>query len=232
MLKKNINVIAFDADDTLWVNEPMFREAIYDFSTMFSEYGDHKSISNLLEQTQIKNLSDFGYGSKSFVISMIETAMTITGGRDCGDKVQKIIAMGKEMQHRPIELLDGVEEVLTQLTGNYKLMLITKGELVEQERKIERSGLADYFSCIEIVSEKDERTYSKCLNFHDIRKDEFLMVGNSVKSDILPVINIGACAVHIPFHTTWCHECVDCSDLKDKEFITLNNAGELLPALL
>ncbi len=232
MFKNDINVIAFDADDTLWINEPMFQEVSDEFCNMFSSYNDSESISNMLEQIQIRNIKIFGYGSKSFAISMIETALEITNGKECSKEIRKIIELSKEMQSHPIELLDGVENVLQQLSDKFKLMLITKGDLIEQESKIERSGLTDYFSCIEIVSEKNEQAYKKCLYFHDICKSEFLMIGNSVKSDILPVINIGANAVHIPFHTTWCHEQVDCSALAGKEFVTLSHAKELLPALL
>ncbi|TIH12982.1 HAD family hydrolase [Marinifilum sp. JC120] len=228
----NINVVAFDADDTLWINEPIFQEVTAEFCNMFPTYNEPDIICKMLEETQSRTIPIMGYGSKPFVIAMIETAIQITGGHDCAKEINRIIEIGKEMQSHPVELLDGVEDVLDKLAADFKLMLITKGDLMEQERKIQRSGLADYFSCIEIVSEKDERTYKKCLDFHDICKDEFVMVGNSVKSDVLPVVNIGSNAVHIPFHTTWCHECVDESALRGKDYITMEHAKELIPALL
>ncbi|QJB57094.1 HAD family hydrolase [Pseudodesulfovibrio sp. zrk46] len=232
MLHNEINVIAFDADDTLWVNEPMFTNNISKICEMLAEYGDAETIESVLQKTQVGNIDVFGYGSKSFTLSMVETALAVSGGKAGGDLIQQIVNMGKDMNRHPIELIDGVEEVLQQLGDRFKLMMITKGDLVEQERKIHNSGLADYFSCIEVLSEKDESSYAKCLGHHGVNREEFLMVGNSVKSDILPVINIGAQAVHIPFHTTWCHETVDCCDLEGKEFVTMSHACELLPVLL
>lgn len=232
MLSRDINVIAFDADDTLWVCEPMFQEYTGRFCDLLAEYDDPEVIGNRLEQTQINNLKVLGYGSKSFTISMIETAVEISGGKVDGAVIRQIIDMGKKMNQHPVELIDGVEDVLGKLSDQYRLMMITKGDLVEQERKIRKSGLSDYFSCIEVVSEKDEASYKECLDLHGVHRNEFLMVGNSVKSDILPVVNIGAKAVHIPFHTTWCHEQVDCSQLTGKDFVTLEHARELLPVLL
>ena len=232
MVINDISVIAFDADDTLWANEPMFQENIAIFCDMLSDYGTHDELGPMLEQKQIQNLDVFGYGSKTFALSMIELAIEVTGGEiGCAD-IQKFIEMGKNMNRHSIQLIDGVEDVLKSLRNQYTLMMITKGDLVEQERKIKNSGLGEYFTNIEILSEKDERAYANCLDYHGICRDEFLMIGNSVKSDVLPVINIGAQAVHIPYHTTWCHEQVDCSNLADTKFMTLENASELLPVLL
>lgn len=232
MLKNNISVVAFDADDTLWVNDTMFRDSISRFCELLSDYGNPEALGNSLNQTQVRNLSGFGYGSKTFTLSMIETAIDISRGQVGTDTIQQIIEMGKEMNQQPVRLIDGVEDVLGQLCDRFKLMLITKGDLIEQERKIHTSGLRNYFSCVEVVSEKDETAYVSCLDHHGVDRDEFLMVGNSVKSDVLPVINIGAQAIHIPFRTTWCHEQVCYSEIEGKEFMTLSHASELLPVLL
>lgn len=231
-MQKDINVVAFDADDTLWVNETMFRDCISLFCDLLSGYDDHEVLGKTLESTQTRNLEVFGYGAKSFTLSMIETAIEVSGGQVASGVISQIIAMGKEMNRHPVRLIDGIEEVLRRLSERFRLMLITKGDLIEQERKICKSGLKDYFSCIKVVSEKDETAYKSCLDLHGIKQDEFLMVGNSVKSDVLPVINIGAQAIHIPFHTTWCHEQVCCSKLVGKDFMTLDHASELLPVLL
>ncbi len=205
---KPVEVIAFDADDTLWVNEPIFIKTREKLEALIANYVEPKSLEEKLYQTEIKNLRLFGYGIKGFVLSMIESVIELSSGRITGAEIQKTIDLGKEMLEHPVDVLSGVEEALEDLRDDFKLMIITKGDLFDQESKIARSGLADYFDLVEIVSEKDESTYSNVLKRNNIPIENFLMVGNSPKSDILPICNLGGRAIHIPFHTTWAHEMI------------------------
>lgn len=204
-----IKVIAFDADDTLWINEPYFQETERRFCELLEDYLPQHTVSRELLQTEIANLQLYGYGVKSFMLSMIETAISISEGTIGLSVIEKIIAEGKAMLDRPIELLDGIEPLLSQLKGRYRLVVATKGDLLDQERKLKKSGLAPYFHHIEIMSDKQEADYLKLLRHLDIQPDEFMMIGNSLKSDVLPVLNIGGHGCHVPYHTTWEHEKVD-----------------------
>lgn len=208
MMKPKLSVIAFDADDTLWVNEPYYRQAEEKIEQIILSYVNLPNIKQAIYATEMKNLQIFGYGSKGFTISMIETAIELTNAQITANDIQKIIDEGKGLMQHLLELLPNVETALQQLK-KFKLMLITKGDLFDQEVKIARSGLADYFDYIEIVSEKDAETYRRTLEKYNVPVDEFLMIGNSARSDVLPVLEIGGHAVHIPFHTTWEHETVD-----------------------
>ncbi len=221
-----IRVIAFDADDTLWHNETYYRDAEAAFRHMLVAHHDEAWVQERLFATEMRNLGHFGYGIKSFVLSMIETAIELTEGRITGREIQAIVDLGREMLNHPVELLPRVQEALTRLQKRYSLMLITKGDLLDQEAKLTRSGLDAFFSAVEIVSEKDQAAYHAILTRHDIPPREFLMVGNSVKSDILPVITLGARAVHVPYATTWAHEHVE--DVDASRFATLEHLG-LLP---
>ncbi|AXE21149.1 HAD family hydrolase [Runella rosea] len=205
----SIKVIAFDADDTLWVNEPFFQETERKFCGLLEDYLPHHSISAELYQTQVQNISLYGYGVKSFILSMVETALRISENTLGVPVIEKIIALGKEMLEKPIELLDDVEQVLQSLSGHYRLVVATKGDLLDQERKLRKSGLEHYFHHIEIMSEKKEADYQKLIKHLDIEADEFLMIGNSLKSDVLPVLAIGGHGFHIPFHTTWAYEHIE-----------------------
>jgi putative hydrolase of the HAD superfamily len=205
----SIKVIAFDADDTLWINEPYFRETEDDFCKLMEAFIPQHTTARELLQTEIKNLPLYGYGIKGFMLSMIETALTISGNTIDVSAVEKIIGYGKALLARPIELLDGVEAVLEALKGQYRLVVATKGDLLDQERKLKNSGINHFFHHIEIMSDKQEADYTKLLRHLDIKPEEFLMIGNSLKSDILPVLTLGGHAIHIPFHTTWAHEHVD-----------------------
>ena len=224
---KEIQVIAFDADDTLWVNEPFFQETEKKFCDMLEDFLPRHSVSRDLFTMEIKNLPHYGYGVKGFILSMIEAAITITEGKIGADSIEKIIALGKELLDKDIELLDGVEDVLKALQGKYRLVMATKGDLLDQERKLNKSGLAKYFHHIEIVSEKQEPEYRKLIKHLDISPSEFLMIGNSLKSDILPVLNIGGHGFHVPYHTTWEHEKVDIK-LDHQNFRSLSNIREVL----
>ena len=222
-----IQIIAFDADDTLWVNEPFFQETEKKFCDMLEDFLPHHSISRDLFTIEIKNLPHYGYGVKGFILSMIEAAITITEGKIGAESIEKIIALGKELLDKDIELLDGVEDVLKVLQGKYRLVMATKGDLLDQERKLNKSGLAKYFHHIEIVSEKQEPEYRKLVKHLDILPAQFLMIGNSLKSDILPVLNIGGHGFHVPYHTTWEHEKVDIN-IEHQNFKSLANIREVL----
>jgi len=203
---ENIEVIAFDADDTLWVNETYFREAEHQFAQLLSKYETENKIEQELFKIEIKNLPLYGYGVKGFMLSMVECALELSNYTIHQKILEAILDIGKEMINKPIELLDGVEEVLQSLHGKYKLIVATKGDLLDQERKLEKSGLLQYFHHIEVMSEKKVKDYEKLINHLDIDASRFLMIGNSLKSEILPLMEIGASAVHIPFHTTWAYE--------------------------
>lgn len=231
MLMKHIKVIGFDADDTLWVNEPYFQDAGKQFCRLLIPYiHDMEITAKELFKTEINNLDLYGYGVKAFILSMIETAITITGGKIKGEEIGSILEMGNTILTMPIQLLDDVENVLKKLKSRYLFILVTKGDLLDQERKLQKSGLIDYFHHIEIMSDKHEDNYRKLLMHLNIKPEEFLMVGNSVKSDILPVISIGAQAIHVPFEVTWQHEVIhDLSETND--FITVSRLSEILNLL-
>lgn len=227
----NIKVIAFDADDTLWVNEPIFREAEEQCKHILQEYIAPYQLTEKLYQTEMKNLKLFGYGIKGFMLSLIETAIELSDNNVSGTEIQRIIDLGKEMIRHPVEILDGVEDTLLVLKEEYTLMMLTKGDLFDQESKIARSGLDPHFDHIEIVSEKNETVYQDILNHYGFNPSEFLMVGNSLKSDVLPVSNIGSYAIHIPFHITWDHEAIDSSEAERNGYLELEDITQI-PDLL
>ncbi|GAB4164798.1 MAG: HAD family hydrolase [Winogradskyella sp.] len=224
----NIKVIGFDADDTLWVNETYFREAEEAVGRLLSHYETPNKVDQELFRMEIKNLPIYGYGVKGFILSMIELAIELSAGNVSNEIIGKILDIGKDMINKPIELLDDVEDVLKTLSRDYRLILATKGDLLDQERKLEKSGLLQYFHHIEVLSEKQEANYQKLLNHLDIKPSEFLMVGNSLKSDILPLINIGAEAIHVPFHTTWEHEKVSKERTNGLKYNTIERLNDIL----
>ncbi|CAA0169128.1 HAD family hydrolase [Tenacibaculum maritimum] len=227
-MNKEIKVIAFDADDTLWVNETYFREAERRFAKLLSAYETENKIDQELFKTEIKNLTIYGYGVKGFMLSMVESALELSNYRISQQAIEEILDIGKEMLEKPIELLEGVEEVLQNLQGKYKLIVATKGDLLDQERKLEQSGIATYFHHIEVMSDKKVEDYQKLLKHLDIVPSELLMVGNSLRSDILPLIKIGASAIHVPFHTTWAHEEVAKEEQSDTAYITVSEIKNIL----
>lgn len=206
---KNIKVIAFDADDTLFINETYFAETEEKFCSLMSDYLSNQGISKELFKVEIDNLRLYGYGIKGYILSMIEAAMSISNHTLPIEMIAKIIQYGKELLEKPIVLLDGVEETLDALHGKYKLVVATKGDLLDQRRKLHNSGLGHYFHHIEVMSDKQEVDYTDLIKRLEIQPSEFFMIGNSLKSDVLPVLAIGGHAVHIPFHTTWAHEKID-----------------------
>jgi putative hydrolase of the HAD superfamily len=203
-----IKVIAFDADDTLWVNEPFFREAEEKFAELLEDFMPQHSSIKELYRTEIENIGVYGYGIKGFTLSMIETAMRISDQKISVILVDKIIQIGRDMLDKPVELLPGVVEVLKELNGDFRIVLATKGDLLDQERKLKKSGLANHFHHIEIMSDKKISDFEKLLKHLDIEGFEFLMLGNSLKSDILPVLELGGYGIHIPFHITWKYEVI------------------------
>jgi len=227
----SFEAIAFDADDTLWHNENIYLNTHEKFKQLLRQYHNDEWIQQRLNETEIRNLQHFGYGIKGFTLSMIETAVELSEGRVSGNEIQALIEFGKEMTQAPVELLEGVAETIAQLAASYELMLITKGDLFDQEAKIARSGLGDYFRRIEVVSEKNVETYQHITAKHGIAPERFLMVGNSLKSDILPVIAMGGQAVYIPYRTTWVHERVAENELETKQYVELQHIS-LLPDLL
>jgi len=206
---KNIKVIAFDADDTLFINETYFAETEEKFCSLMNDYLSNQGISKELFKVEIDNLRLYGYGIKGYILSMIEAAMSISNHTLPIEMIAKIIQYGKELLEKPIVLLDGVEETLDALHGKYKLVVATKGDLLDQRRKLHNSGLGHYFHHIEVMSDKQEVDYTDLIKRLEIEPSEFFMIGNSLKSDVLPVLAIGGHAVHIPFHTTWAHEKID-----------------------
>jgi len=228
---KDIKVIGFDADDTLWVNETYFRDAETQFAKLLNQFETEKKIDQELFKMEMKNLPVYGYGVKGFVLSMVEMALELSNNTVSNKTIAEILNIGKDMINKPVELLEGVEEVLEKLSGKYRLIVATKGDLLDQERKLEKSGLLDYFHHIEVLSDKKEENYSRLLKHLDIKPEEFLMLGNSLKSDVLPIVAIGAKAIHIPFHTTWAHEEVDVNANAAKSYKTLKNLSEVISVL-
>lgn len=226
-MKNSIKTIAFDADDTLWVNEPYFQEAEKQFCALLENYLPQHSVSQELFKTEMKNLHLYGYGVKGFVLCMIETASRISNRTVSLELIDKIIAIGQELLQKPVELLQGVSETLEQLNGKYRLIVATKGDLLDQERKVRNSGLEGYFHHIEIMSDKKVSDYQKLLKHLDCKPENFLMLGNSIKSDILPVLDLGGYGGHIPYHITWTHEQHE-HHLKHNNFVELKSIDGIL----
>lgn len=227
----DLKVIAFDADDTLWVNEPYFRQTEERFYELLGGFATQHELERELLKTEIGNLPLYGYGIKGFILSMIETAMQVSNNAIGSDIVAKIIDLGKEMLNQPLELLDGVEEVLQTLHGQYKLVVATKGDLLDQERKLKKSGISHYFHHIEVMSEKDDANYLKLIKHLDIQPTELMMIGNSLKSDILPVLNIGGYATHVPYHITWAHEQIE-QGIDNDRFKSVERIKDVLIGLI
>ena len=227
----DIKVIAFDADDTLWVNEPYFQETERKFCALLEDYLPNHSIAQELFKTEMQNLNLYGYGVKGFILSMVETALRISNNTLNVDVIEKAIQYGKDLLDKPIEMLDGVEKVLQALSGNYKLVVATKGDLLDQERKLKKSGIEHYFHHTEIMSDKKESDYLKLIRHLDIEAAQFMMIGNSIKSDVLPVLAIGGHGVHVPYHTTWAHEHVE-NHIEHSNFKQVNAITEILPLLV
>lgn len=226
----SLKVIAFDADDTLWINETYFDETEKKFCGLMEDYLSHQGISKELFIVEIENLKLYGYGIKGYILSMIEAAMRISNNTISIEVIEKIIQYGKELLEKPIVLLDGVAITLATLHGKYKLVVATKGDLLDQRRKLHNSGLGHYFHHIEVMSDKQEKDYLDLIKRLEIEPSEFFMIGNSLKSDILPVLAIGGHAVHIPFHTTWAHEKIE-HEVEHENFSAFENIIDVLKRL-
>lgn len=223
----SIKVLAFDADDTLWENEPYFREVEERFAELMEDYLPRHTTLRELLKTEIDNIDLYGYGIKAFMLSMIETATRVSDKTIPISAIEKIIALGREMLNKPVVLLPNVEEVLRQVQGKFKLVLATKGDLLDQERKLKKSGLEKYFHHIEIMSEKKEADYAKLIRHLDIQPTEFAMIGNSIKSDVLPVLALGGVGIHVPFHTTWALEHVE-AEIKHEKFFQVETLKDMI----
>ena len=225
-------LIAFDADDTLWHNELLYEQTQAGLVELLADYADSQTVVQRLFETEMQNLELYGYGIKSFTLSMIETAIELSNGQISGRKIRQIIDFARNMLTAEINLLEQVPQTIQALAASYRLMVITKGDLLDQQAKLARSGLADYFEAIEIVSEKSEETYRAMLQQRGIAPARFLMVGNSLRSDILPVVAIGGRAVYVPYHLTWQHEVVDeIEEGHQNGYYELEHLGQL-PELL
>ncbi|MGJ1192286.1 HAD family hydrolase [Sphingobacterium siyangense] len=229
--KTAIKVIAFDADDTLWINEPYFQKAEHDFCALLENYLPQHAVSKELFETEMNNLSLYGYGVKGFILCMIETASRISAGQLSLKTIDKIIAIGQDLLKMPIELLEGVEDTLVRLSPHYKLIVATKGDLLDQERKLKKSGLQKHFHHVEIMSNKKNEDYIKLLNKIECPAESFIMIGNSINSDVLPVLELGGQAIHVPYHVTWTHEQAS-DEIKPSNFLQVESLNQLLPILL
>ena len=223
-------IIAFDADDTLWHNEPYFDEAQERFCALFQDFASSQEILGLILNHQVKNLPLYGFGIKAFTLSMIETALQLTQHNITGKGIEKILAIGKDLLEKPVELLPNVESVLQELQGKHKLVVATKGDLKDQHRKLHDSNLGAYFHHIEVLSDKTELDYTKMLSRLECKPEDFIMIGNSLKSDVLPILNIGGIGIHIPYHTTWEYEKID-FEIEHKNFVALTEIKEVLGIL-
>lgn len=226
-----IELVALDADDTLWHNEPGYTSTRERLCGLIAKYGLVEAIDERLYATERRNLQHFGYGVKGFVLSMIETAIELTGGRFESGDVSTIIDWGRDMLRSPIDLLDGVQGAVEALAGSVPLILVTKGDLLDQETKLARSGLGRHFRGIEVVSEKHCRAYERVMTRYGVAPDRFVMVGNSLKSDILPALEAGAHAVLVPYAMTWVHEHVAPEALAGARYHQIAHLSEL-PAVL
>jgi putative hydrolase of the HAD superfamily len=225
------DLIAFDADDTLWHNERIYTGVQARFVRLLSRYHEKEVIEARLYQTETRNIKSFGYGIKSFTLSMIETAVELTEGKIPAKDIQAIIDLGKGMLDAEVELLEHTAGTITRLAGRYRLMVITKGDLQDQQTKIARSGLGQHFQYVEVVNDKTRDIYSQLLKKLSIQPGRFLMVGDSLRSDILPILELGGQAVYIPYQITWLHESAAIPSQDTPGFHQIEDLGQL-PGLL
>jgi putative hydrolase of the HAD superfamily len=201
-----IRLVGFDADDTLWRSEDYYRAAQHEFERIVAGYVDAEDVHDRLYPIEKRNLALFGYGAKGMTLSMLEAAITITGARISAADLQRILELGKGLLRHPVELLPGIREAVADIARDHDVVLVTKGDLFHQEAKVRESGLAELFPRIEIVSEKNPRTYARVLSEFGLAPAQFAMIGNSLRSDIVPVLELGGWGVHMPYHVTWAHE--------------------------
>lgn len=225
-----ITTIALDADDTLWQNEQFFRITEQRFADLLAPYTDAPDLNERLIASVTKNLSFYGFGMKGFALSMVETALDVTDHRVPGTVIAEILAAGRELLRYPIETLPYVDQALGQLQDSYRLILVTKGDTFDQERKLAASGLAEYFAAVEIVADKNAATYSRIFERHTDGADRTVMVGNSLRSDILPALAAGAFAIYVPHDLTWSYEHAD-EPVNEPRYARIAHLGELADAI-
>jgi putative hydrolase of the HAD superfamily len=227
-----IDLVGFDGDDTLWHNESIFTVTQGRFRELMAPYVAGREVDERLYAIEMRNLRLFGYGVKAFTLSMIETAIEVSDSRVTAKEIQKIMKAGRWMLEHPVELLDGVIDAIETVSAARPVVLITKGDLFDQESKLARSGLGDRFGAVEVVAEKDQATFQRILRREGVDAERFVMVGNSPRSDIAPVLELGGWAVHVPYHVTWAHESIDDSDLRRMDrYRTIESLADL-PATL
>jgi len=229
-MKNSYKVIAFDADDTLWVNEPYYRETENAFYKLLSDFIDQDTIEKEFFKTEMNNLSLYGYGAKALTLSMVETAVRVSHSKVSAVTINAIINLGRDLINKPVVLLDGVEQVLkTMRESGIPIIVVTKGDLLDQQRKLINSGLEQYFHHVEIVSDKKEKDYLKLIQKLNIVPEDLLMIGNSRKSDVIPVVNIGGYAAFVPYHTSWQHE--EAPEIESDHCIEVKSIHEVLNIL-
>lgn len=229
---KNIKVIAFDADDTLWENQPHFNEILREFVRLLKPYCSEKTAWDAIHRTQVENLPLYGFGARSLTLSMTQEACKLSNNQIDAANIEKILQLGRKLLTMPVELLDSAEEVVKKLKEKYRLILITKGDLVEQERKLRDSGLIKYFHHIEILSDKKIEDYQDLFERLNLKPEEFVMIGNSLKSDIIPILELKAKAIYVPYHSTWEHEHVENYESSDKNFLEIEKLSDLIKILM
>ncbi|MFW5713513.1 MAG: HAD family hydrolase [Brevefilum sp.] len=222
-----IQTVAFDADDTLWQNEALYQEAQARLQEILSPWASQEETHRVLTKTELDNLSLYGYGIKAFTLSMIESALEISQNQINPEKIEQILTLGRSMLQKEVDLLPNVEPVLSTLSRTYRLMVITKGDLLDQTSKIKRSGLQDYFSFVEVLNQKNPPAYRAILDKHNLDVRSFLMVGNSLRSDIAPVLALGGKTVHIPATSTWEHEMLADFDPSHEGYYQIQDIKEL-----
>lgn len=225
------DIIAFDADDTLWHNERLYNDAQKKLAELLAGYDINQDVEESLYAREIRNIPIYGYGIKSFALSMIELSIELTSGRVKSEDIAAIIQIAKGMLTADVVLFEGVEDTIQKLSQDFDLMVITKGDLIDQESKLQRSGIDGYFQCVEIVSEKSAEVYEALLKKYNADPDRFLMIGNSLKSDIMPVVQIGGHAVYVPYELTWMHENLSDRQIDPTSYHEIENIGQL-PALV
>ena len=223
-----IDLIAFDADDTLWHTEHLYLDAREQFRALLRPYDPPPDLDDIVHETEMRNLPYYGFGITSFVLSLIETAVTVTGGRVTGQEIDRLLALGRGMISADVRLIDEVEKTLAALAASYPLLLITKGDLLHQQDKVVRSGLGRYFAGVEVVSDKTAGTYHDILARRGVDAARFMMVGNSLRSDILPVAELGGHAVYVPNEVTWAYELIDLPDNLPGRVYQVSRVGEVV----
>lgn len=221
-------LIALDGDDTLWENEILYRQVREEYRGILAAYGEFPQLPEVVDRIEIANLPFYGYGSMSFVLSLVEAALELTDGQVRAGDLGRVLELGKEMLSRPVQLLDGAYEAVEQLARTHPLLLITKGDLRHQQAKLESSGLARFFRSVEVVSDKTPPVYAAILQRYDLQAESFLMAGNSLRSDVLPVLQLGGWAVHVPYHTTWSHEHAELDCAAGERCFEVQRLGELV----